>query len=102
MTMRSPGPNQNSETVATLKIKVVPCSSRDEIVGWLGDALKVKVRAKPEAGKANKAVVNLLSGYFEVPRNQIEITAGTSNPQKVVDIEGWDEAQIRSWIDNQT
>ncbi len=39
-----------------LSLKVVPGSSRDEIVGWLGDSLKVKVKAPPEKGRANEAV----------------------------------------------
>jgi hypothetical protein len=30
---------------ARLTVKVVPGSSRDQIIGWLGDALKVKVTA---------------------------------------------------------
>lgn len=37
-----------------LSLKLVPGSSRDEVVGWLGDSLKVKVKAPPEKGRANK------------------------------------------------
>jgi uncharacterized protein (TIGR00251 family) len=44
-----------------LSVKVVPGSSRNQIVGSLGDALKIKVMAPPEKGKANEAVVELLS-----------------------------------------
>ena len=35
-----------------LSLKVVPESSRDEIVAWLGDVLKVRVKATPENGRA--------------------------------------------------
>jgi uncharacterized protein YggU (UPF0235/DUF167 family) len=44
-----------------LILKVVPGSSREEIVGWLGDSLKVKVKAPPETGRANEAVIALLA-----------------------------------------
>ena len=44
-----------------LKVKVLPNSSRDEVCGYLGGALKIKVRAIPESGKANKAVIALLA-----------------------------------------
>ena len=44
-----------------LSLKVVPGSSRDEVVGWLANALKVKVKAPPEKGRANEAVVALLA-----------------------------------------
>jgi len=46
---------------ARLKVKVVPGSSRDQIAGWLGDALKIKVTAPPERGKANEAVIEILA-----------------------------------------
>ena len=36
-----------------LNVKVGPGSSRNQIVGWLGDALKIKVTAPPEKGKLN-------------------------------------------------
>ena len=45
-----------------LKVRVVPGASRSAISGWLDDVLKVRVSAQPEKGKANTAVVVLLSG----------------------------------------
>ena len=47
-----------------LSLKFVPGSSRDEIVGWLGDSLKVKVKAPPEKGRANETVIALLAERF--------------------------------------
>ncbi|MGB9626422.1 MAG: DUF167 domain-containing protein, partial [Phycisphaerae bacterium] len=41
-------------------VKVVPGSSRDRIMGVLGDALKIAVAAPPEKGKANQAVIEVL------------------------------------------
>ena len=46
---------------ARLRIKVVPRSTRDEVVGWLGDALKIKVTAPPQKRRANEAVVALIA-----------------------------------------
>ncbi|HSD71700.1 MAG TPA: DUF167 domain-containing protein, partial [Thermoanaerobaculia bacterium] len=47
-----------------LRIKVVPGTSRSEIVGALGDRLKVRVAAPPERGKANDALVALLREWL--------------------------------------
>ena len=44
-----------------LNVKVVPGTARNQIVGWLGDALKIKVTAPPQKGRANEAVVALIA-----------------------------------------
>lgn len=59
-----------------LSLKVVPGSSRDEVVGWLGDSLKVKVKAPPEKGKANDAVVALLADRLGVEASSIAVVSG--------------------------
>jgi uncharacterized protein len=69
-----------------LAIKVVPNASRSEIVGSLGDRLKVRVAAPPEEGKANRALVRLLSEWLG--GSEVEIVAGTGTPAKTVRVAG--------------
>lgn len=78
-----------------LSLKVVPGSSRDEIIGWLGDSLKVKVKAPPEKGRANKAVIALLADRLGIDALSIAMVSGHGSPAKVVDVEGMDAAAIR-------
>jgi len=80
--------------MAKISVKVVPSSSKDVIVGWLGESLKIKVKAPPEKGKANAAVIDLLAAKLAIDRDLIEICSGHASSSKVVAIQGWDEAQI--------
>ncbi len=79
-----------------IQIKVVPSSSKDAVVGWLGKSLKVKVQAPPEKGKANAAVIELLANYLEIDKSQLEITSGHTSSTKVLLIYGWQDEQIAS------
>ena len=69
-----------------LKLKVVPGASRSQIVGIHGDRLKVKVAAPPEQGKANRAVIELLSQWLGT--KTIEIIAGHGHAEKTAKVTG--------------
>ena len=69
-----------------LSVKVVPGSSRNQIVGWLGDALKIKVMAPPEKGRANEAVVETLAEKLGISTDDIEVVSGHSSTSKVIAI----------------
>jgi uncharacterized protein YggU (UPF0235/DUF167 family) len=71
-----------------LKIKAVPNASKSELVGPLGDAWKVRLRAVPEGGKANKALVEFIAAKLDLPRKSVELTAGASSHEKRLRIEG--------------
>lgn len=71
-----------------IRLKVVPGSSRDAIVGVLGDRLKVKVAAAPEAGKANKAVCDLLAKALGVKVRDVQIVIGQTSAEKTVRVAG--------------
>lgn len=69
-----------------LKLKVVPNASRNEVLGWQGDVLRVKVQSPPEDGKANEAVIETLASFFGVHRRSIAIVQGAKARNKTVEI----------------
>lgn len=71
-----------------LEIKVVPNSSRDAIVGWLGDHLKIRVQAPPEGGKANQRVLELLANKLRISISDIALIRGGTSQHKAVEIRG--------------
>ncbi|NOZ11779.1 MAG: DUF167 domain-containing protein [Gammaproteobacteria bacterium] len=77
-----------------LSIKVVPGSSCDGIVGWLGAALKVRVKAPAERGRANAAVEEIVAGALGVPKSHILIVKGKTCAWKLVEISGLSEAEV--------
>jgi uncharacterized protein len=79
-----------------LSLKVVPCASRDRVMGELGDALKVAVSKPPEGGAANKAVVKLLAATLGDAESNVEIVRGHASPRKKVAITGISLEDVRT------
>jgi len=70
-----------------IQIRVIPRSSRNEVVGKMADGtLKIKLTAAPVDGAANKALIELLSTHFAVPKSMIRIARGETGRKKVVEI----------------
>jgi uncharacterized protein (TIGR00251 family) len=84
----------NMSNTATITVKAVPGASKDEIVGFLGDDLKVRVRQPPEGGRANRAIVALLAEMLEVSQKTISITAGEHGSRKTLAIAGLDAREL--------
>ena len=83
---------------ATLKLKVAPGASKDEIVGWMGDALKLRVSARPEKGRANAAVVALLADVLSTRRDRIVIVTGAGSRRKLIRVDGLTPEEVRERI----
>ena len=82
----------------TLKLKVAPGASKDEIVGWMGDALKLRVSARPEKGRANAAVVALLADVLSTRRDRIVIVTGAGSRRKLIRVDGLTPEEVRERI----
>ena len=74
-----------AEGKLSLSIRVIPKSQRTQWAGEMADgALKVKLAAVPEKGKANDELIRFLAEEFGLRRTQVEIVAGQTNPHKQI------------------
>ncbi len=71
-----------------LTLRVQPGAGRSAVVGTVGDALKVRVAAPANEGKANAALIRFLADAAGVPRRSITIVNGERGRDKVVAIAG--------------
>ena len=91
-------PEPGSLAGVTLQVWVSPRSS-PERVGRLKDGrIRAYVSAPPERGRANAHLVALLAKVLGVPRNAVQIVAGTSHPRKLVRVGGCTEAEVEERI----
>ena len=70
-----------------IEVKVFPKSSREELVRKDG-ILKAYVKAAPDKGKANAAVIELVAGEYGVKKGNVRIISGETSRKKVVEING--------------
>jgi uncharacterized protein (TIGR00251 family) len=86
-----------SKPSARLRLRVSPGASRSEVVGRYREGWKVRVAAPAERGRANEALLALLSTTLSVPRERLSIIAGASGRDKVIALEGLalEEAECR-------
>jgi len=88
-----------SDPTLRVAVKVVPGATRDEIVGWLGDAIKIRVSAAPERGRANAAVERVLAQALDLPSRSVRVVAGRTSARKSVEIFGLSLEQVRTRLD---
>ncbi len=81
-----------------ITLKVIPNARQNEIIveSFQEDKLSAKLRisAQPIEGKANKAVIEFLSEYFDVPKSRIELKSGLTSKNKLLIIEDPDLTRV--------
>ena len=83
----------------TLRVRVQPRASGNEILGFREEILRLRVPAPPEDGEANAAVVHLLAKTLGVSRNQLEIVRGHSSRNKLIQVTSMNVHEIRHSLD---
>lgn len=72
-------------------VRITPKASANKLNGWDQDAdqrpiLKVMVTSVPEKGKANEALIALLSKEWKIPKSNIVIEKGETDRNKVLSV----------------
>jgi uncharacterized protein len=89
-----------------IKVHAHPGARRDAVEGLRpqadgGIALKVSVRAAPEEGKANAAIIKLLAAEWGQPKSALSLLAGAADRRKAFHLAGRPEAllaQLEGWL----
>jgi uncharacterized protein (TIGR00251 family) len=76
-----------------LRVRLTPSGGRDAIDGVEKDTeglpyLKARVTAVPEDGKANKALIALLSKTLKIPKSSISFVSGETSRKKILRLDG--------------
>ena len=77
-----------------LRIKVKPNSKTDEIIREADGSLKVKIRAQPIEGKANKYLLEYLAKVLGLPKSSLSLLKGESNSFKTVEIDATEQSVL--------
>jgi uncharacterized protein (TIGR00251 family) len=80
--------SKSTDIATDLKIRLIPKSSRNEIVGRDGETYRIKLTAPPVDGKANRAMLVFLSKKLKIPRTSMEIVRGEKSRDKTVRVTG--------------
>jgi hypothetical protein len=86
------------EDSCTLKVRVQPKASRNQVDGFEDGTLRLRVTAPPTEGKANAGVIALMAKTLGVSKSRLEIVRGRGSRDKVVAIDTLSEQEVHRRI----
>ena len=87
-----------SQDQTLLRVHLLPNAQRNEITGFEGETLRIRVTAQPVKGKANKALISFLSKSLGIRKSDVIIEKGETSRQKVVRVNGLTPVEIQERI----
>jgi uncharacterized protein (TIGR00251 family) len=77
-----------------IRIRAVPNASRTAVAGMIGGAVKVKLKAVPEGGRANEELLEFFAKTLGLPKRAVSLESGDTGRDKRVAVEGLDEPEV--------
>ena len=75
-------------------VRVQPNASRNELLGFKDDILRLKIAAPPVKGKANQELIAFMSDILGIRKSNLTIEKGATGKKKVISITGLTQTQI--------
>ena len=91
--------NESGRSDVCIKIKLLPRSSKNQVMGKEDDIYRVKITAPPVDGKANSALIALLAKELKLPKGDIQIIGGKSGRIKWIRVHGLSEEDVNDMLD---
>jgi uncharacterized protein (TIGR00251 family) len=71
---------------ARLEVQIQPGASKNKIISFENNILKMKISANPVEGKANQKLVDFLSDILDIAKSNITIKVGLTSKRKMLEI----------------
>ena len=81
-----------------ISINLTPNASKDEILGYCDEYVKIKISAPPNENKANKKLIIFLSNFFNVPKSDVSMISGDKSRLKRIAVKNIDEQIVKQKI----
>ena len=75
-------------------VRVQPRASRDEVVGEMDGALKIRLQAPAVEDRANDALCEYLAALLKTPKSAVRILSGERSRIKRIEIRGVTKLQV--------
>ncbi len=72
----------------SLRVRIQPGASRDEIMGEAEGVLRIRLTARPVEGAANRQCIKFLAKRLHIAKSRITILRGEHAREKVLYLEG--------------
>jgi uncharacterized protein (TIGR00251 family) len=79
-------------------VRVQPRASRDEIVGEMDGALKIRLHAPALENRANEALIEFLAHLLKTPKAAVRLLSGERSRIKRIEIRGVTKRQIEQLL----
>jgi uncharacterized protein len=80
---------RDSDHGALIPVRVVPRAGRTEVADILDGAVRIRVKASPVEGAANRELLSYISKTLRVPKSSVTIESGLASREKTVLVRGW-------------
>ncbi len=77
---------EQTEKNYLLKVKAIPQSKKNAIIGKWNDLVKIAITATAEKGEANKTLIKFLSKEFKIKQSEIKIISGETSHIKTISL----------------
>src|SRR5262245_37692052 len=86
--LRLPINLREREGAVDIAVHVQPRARRNEVAGFHGGSLKLRIQAPPVGGEANRSTLAFVAELLQVTRPRVTLVSGERSREKVVRIDG--------------
>lgn len=78
--------------ITSLVVHVQPRAGHTEVMGWYGEAIRIRVGAPPTDNAANDELIRFLAERLKLPRAALRIESGATARRKRIEVTGLDRS----------